>query len=250
MCERVPVGTFTLNGIVANCIRSTYRLVEIPRFQSPVGLGLTGPCPSETIRLQLDPHRLAVTAATAVHDAHQVLDVVPILVRDHICHGEITTEAELLLEPAVEPEIEVDPVITRTVEGSGIRSACATAACLRGTIEDNKTRLGEFDGHGVGLARPVLAQQSHHLAGELLLPLKAVTSDRLTLDGYAITAFELPQDLSDVDVSAIAESAEQQEQQQSAYAKAPAYRSGATPDAGTAFDPAGIDIIEPHEMSS
>src|SRR4030095_4832646 len=90
---------FALQPVVADRGSRLHRLLDIARLEDMTGaIGVVGPDPGEAIGLQLQadgrrvgsglgtgPHRIHL-----VHDAHEVLHMVPDLMRDHIGAGKVS----------------------------------------------------------------------------------------------------------------------------------------------------------------
>jgi hypothetical protein len=87
-----------------------------------------GPHTGEAVRLELQAHRQPIrlglragrllALADLVADAHQVLHVVPDLVRDHVRLGEVAGRAEPIAQLAEEIEVDVHLAVGRAVERS------------------------------------------------------------------------------------------------------------------------------------
>src|SRR5690606_1470249 len=108
MGERLAPGARALDGVVAHGFGGVDGLVEVPRLEP--ALDLLGPEPCEAVGLQFHLHRQRIGfglrrrllfGAHLVVYAEEVLDVVPVLVGQHVGHGEVAFEAELLFEPLV-----------------------------------------------------------------------------------------------------------------------------------------------------
>jgi hypothetical protein len=66
--------------------------------------------------------------AARLEVAHEVLDVVPVLVGEHVRPGERRVlRAEPVLELLEEAEVEIDVLVDRAVERAGLPSGLATA---------------------------------------------------------------------------------------------------------------------------
>src|SRR3954453_19678698 len=87
---------------------------------------MVGPDARQAIGLQLEPDGRAIgaglTALGSIEDAEHVLDVMAVLVRDHVRLGEPATfRAEARLELVEEPEVEVDRLVDRAIERTDLR---------------------------------------------------------------------------------------------------------------------------------
>src|SRR4051794_37288289 len=67
-----------------------------------------------------------------------MLDVMPELMRDDVCLGELAGRAETLAKVVVESEIDVDLLIVRTIEWSDRRLADAARRLRRVAIHDER----------------------------------------------------------------------------------------------------------------
>ncbi len=123
-----------------------------PSSRSPLSsrlllVGRVGPDAGEAVGLQLEPDREVVGVCRArgllaldvVHDAEQVLHVVPELVGDHVGLSEVAGRGEPRAEVAEEPEIEIDLAVERAVERPRLRGADA-ATGPRGPVEEHEPR--------------------------------------------------------------------------------------------------------------
>ena len=106
----------------------------VSRVRKPVSTALLAQTPGEAVRLQFDAHRAAVRALVlrAVEDAEQVLDVVPVLVCDHVGLREgAALGAEARAELVEEAEVDVDVTVGGAVEGPHRRGGAAAPGLRR-----------------------------------------------------------------------------------------------------------------------
>ncbi len=126
----LTLGRF-LDPVVADRGRGVQRLVDVVLGQLGdqrsagvrirVGGGVMRPDAGEAVGLQLEPDcgtlRPLPVAADLVHGAEQVLDVVAVLVRDHVGLRErATLGAEPALQVVEEREVQIHLLVTRAVE--------------------------------------------------------------------------------------------------------------------------------------
>ena len=104
---------------------------------------MADPQPGVAVRLELDAHLTALRAGVAVgavEVAGQILDVMPVLVREDVrlCERP-AARAELRLQLIEEAEVDVDVPIARAVERPGRRGRRA-AAGLDAAVEEPRSR--------------------------------------------------------------------------------------------------------------
>jgi hypothetical protein len=143
-----------LDRVVADRRGGAQPFFDVTRIEPHLaGLGLArdvvAPDAREAVGLQLHAHRqlvglgLARALLRGAHllvDAEQVLHVMADLVRDHVGLREVARRAEAPLELVVEAQVDVDPLVGRTVErtdGRGVRAARG----LYGAGEQREPRL-------------------------------------------------------------------------------------------------------------
>jgi hypothetical protein len=84
-----------------------------------------------------------------------LLDVVPHLLRDHVCPGEVAAGAQLLLHLPVEAEVEVDALVAGAVEGADGRAGGTAGGVDPARVEDQlRVLIGLSvapEGHAPGL---------------------------------------------------------------------------------------------------
>ena len=102
--------------------------------------GVVRPDSRVAIRLQLRPHRPALGAAALLgplERAEQILDVVAVLVREHVGLGKrAALGAEPRLELVEEAEVDVDLLVGGAVERADLRARVAAARLHRVRVED------------------------------------------------------------------------------------------------------------------
>src|SRR3954451_13742921 len=132
-----------LDPVVADRRRRVERLRDIGLRHVGDDLrrrSMVGPYPGEAIGLQLEPDGSAIGTGLAalgpIEDAEHVLDVMAVLVRDHVRLGEpATLRAEARLELVEEPEVEVDRLVDRAVERTHLRRRLPAAGVRCARVE-------------------------------------------------------------------------------------------------------------------
>ena len=139
----------SLHAIVADGGGGIESLLEVARLEQAPGLSLVPPDAGQTVGLQLevdresvgvDRRRSATLALDLGRDPEEVLDMMAHLVGDDVGLGEIPGGAEATLELGEEREVEVDPAIRRTVEGTD-RGGVEAARRCHGVGEQDERRL-------------------------------------------------------------------------------------------------------------
>ena len=108
--------------------------------------GVSRPDTGVAVGLELGPHREAlrprlVAAAQLVEEAELILDVMAVLVRDHVgLHERRAADAEAGLQVVEEPEVDVDELVAWTVERADLRVGGA-APRIRLTREEDRVRV-------------------------------------------------------------------------------------------------------------
>jgi hypothetical protein len=123
-----------LDAVVADRAGRVEALVDVclrELLDQPGRDRVRGPDAGVAVGLQLRPHGLALralpVAADAVEDAELVLDVVAILVCEHVGLREVAAGAEPRLELIEEIEVDVDELVGRAVERADLRARKAAA---------------------------------------------------------------------------------------------------------------------------
>ena len=140
-----PLRPF-LNAVVADCRGGVERVGHVLTREILDEAGverMSDPEPGVAVRLELDANLPALRARVAIgtrEDAGQVLDVMPVLVREDVRLGERpAASAELRLELVEEPEVDVDVAVARAVERA-CRRRCRAASCLDAVLEEARLR--------------------------------------------------------------------------------------------------------------
>jgi hypothetical protein len=135
-----------LNAIVPDCRRSVERIGHVlPReVLDETGVeSVSDPEARVAIRLQLHADLAALRARAPIRAAQrpgEVLDVVPVLVREDVCLGQRpAARSELRLELVEEPEVDVDVAVQRAVERPNLLRR-GPAASLDDPVEEPSLR--------------------------------------------------------------------------------------------------------------
>jgi Protein of unknown function (DUF998) len=139
-----------LDPVVPDRGRGVEALVDVrlgQLFDQPGLDGVRRPDAGVAVGLELRTHRSALGALAVVSDllehAELVLDVVAVLVRDHVGLRErAAAGAEARLKLVEEPEVDVDLLVARAVERPNLRAREAAARLHL---------VGEEDGVGIGV---------------------------------------------------------------------------------------------------
>src|SRR5688500_230869 len=155
-----------LDPVVTDRSRSIECLVDLlpgQRLEEPGVNCVPSPDAGEAVGLQLGAHRATLGAGVSpgLEQAEQVLDVMPVLVRDHVHLGERTAlGAELGLKLLVEAEVEVDGLIERTVERPH-RAGRSAARGIDRIGEEERARGLVLVARGLERAAPILVEAVH-----------------------------------------------------------------------------------------